>query len=95
MGIFATFVQVAVDAHDGHMGGRGHMGGWGSGWMWLWGALVVVACVAIAAFVVWLIARDRGATGTGQSRARQILDERYARGEISTEEYRERVDQLR
>lgn len=28
-------------------------------------------------------------------RAREILAERYARGELTTEEYRERVEQLR
>ncbi|WP_051441570.1 SHOCT domain-containing protein [Arthrobacter sp. H14] len=29
--------------------------------------------------------------GTGGGRAREILEERYARGELSTEEYRERL----
>jgi putative membrane protein len=29
-----------------------------------------------------------------RSRARQVLDERYARGEITTEEYRERLRAL-
>jgi len=32
--------------------------------------------------------------GTGSAAARQILDERYARGELATEEYRERVHTL-
>ena len=30
----------------------------------------------------------------GRSRARELLDERYARGEITTEEYRERLSGL-
>ena len=33
-------------------------------------------------------------TGAGPRRSREILEERYARGEISTEEYRERLRTL-
>jgi putative membrane protein len=33
--------------------------------------------------------------GSRPGRARQVLDERYARGELTTEEYRERIEQLR
>lgn len=93
MSDFATFAVVIADANArGHMG-DGHMSGWGVGWMWLW---IVFLCVAIIAGAVWLITRGRDATtGATSSRARDILDERYARGELSTEEYRERVDQLR
>ena len=77
--------------------GWGHMDGWGGGWMWLWGTLMMFSWVAIIAGAVWLITRNRDTSG-GQvsgSRARDILDERYARGELTTDEYRERVDQLR
>jgi len=77
--------------------GWGHMDGWGGGWMWLWGSLMMFSWVAIIAGAVWLFTRNRDTTG-GQvsgSGARDILDERYARGELTTEEYRERVDQLR
>jgi putative membrane protein len=35
-----------------------------------------------------------GARPTSDSSARQILDERYARGELDTEEYRERLQTL-
>ncbi|MFZ0215995.1 MAG: SHOCT domain-containing protein [Candidatus Dormiibacterota bacterium] len=40
----------------------------------------------------WMDDRPRPEEAVG--RARAILHERYARGEISTEEYRERMDQL-
>lgn len=33
-------------------------------------------------------------TSTSRSEARRILDERYARGELTTAEYRERVETL-
>lgn len=72
--------------------GWGHMDGWGSGWMWLWGSLIVLSWVALIAAAIWFLGRRRH--GTGSRRAQDILDERYARGELTTEEYRERIDQL-
>jgi putative membrane protein len=71
----------------------GHMDGWGGGWMWLWGTLMMLSWVAIIAAAVWFLSRSRD--GTRPSRAREILDERYARGELTTEEYRERLEELR
>jgi putative membrane protein len=41
------------------------------------------------------VRRIRPREATGIDRARQILAERYAGGEITTDEYRERLDQLR
>jgi putative membrane protein len=50
---------------------------------------------AIAA-VIWLVVRGtRPHERSNTDRARQILAERYARGEISGDEYWERLDQLR
>lgn len=95
---FATFAMLVADTNGwGHMGGDGHMDGWDGGWIWLWGTLIVLSCIAIIAGAVWLISRGRDSNPTGAtvSRARDILGERYARGELTTEEYRERVDQLR
>jgi putative membrane protein len=75
-----------------------HMEGWGGGWMWLWGIAMMALFVVL---IVWLV---RAATGGQASsgppsnptdRAREILAERYARGELTTEEYRERAEQLR
>ena len=82
---------AGADGWDGHMG-------WGGGWLMLiWGTLMMAGLVAL---VVWLI-RTTDAGGNASSRrddplasARRILAERYARGELSTDEYRERVDQL-
>lgn len=61
--------------------------------MWLWGSLMMLSWVVIIAAAVWLVSRSRD--GTRPSRAREILDERYARGELTTDEYRERLEQLR
>jgi putative membrane protein len=74
-----------------------HMDGWGGGWMWLWGIAMMVLFVIL---IMWLV---RAASGTNTpsstpkdptDRAREILAERYARGELTTDEYRERVEQL-
>ena len=63
--------------------------------MWLWGTLMMVI-VAVA--IVWLVraaaSNSRGSSPTGEDHARAILAERYARGELTTEEYRERLDHL-
>ena len=74
----------------------GHMDGWGWGWMWISGLLILVVLVALVVAVL------RSTTGPSRqappdttARAREILGERYARGEISTEAYHERLDALR
>lgn len=74
----------------------GHMGWDGSWWMVVWGTLMMAA---LAGAVVWMI-RTTAASPPDRDRedpvapARRILAERYARGELSTEEYRERSEQL-
>jgi len=72
--------------------------GWGSGggWAWLWGPIVLLLWVALVATVVWFVARSaRARERSGVERAREVLAERYARGELTTDEYRERLEQLR
>lgn len=84
-----TLAQVVADTD-----GWGHMDGWGGGWMWLWGTLMMFSWVAIIAAAIWFFT-NRNTAGTRSPRAREILEERYASGELSTEEYRERLDNLR
>lgn len=91
----ATIAGVLADAD----GWNGHMG-WGGGWwMLIWGTLMMAGLVVL---VVWLIrATSTGGGGihgsgteTSLASARRILAERYARGDLSTEEYRERLGEL-
>ena len=64
-----------------------HGGGW-----WFPFTLLSVAVLGAA---VWFVARSVGRhERSGGERARDILAERYARGEIDGEEYRGRLDQL-
>jgi putative membrane protein len=83
-----------------HADDYGHHMDWGGGWWWMliWGTVMMIV---IAGLIAWLIryaatAFRRGGTGPADplDGARQILAERYARGELTSKEYRERVDRL-
>ena len=76
--------------------------GMGFGWMWLFWLLIIVGVALLVVVVVRAvgggITRDGPAAPgsapsavSGRSTARRVLDERYARGELSTEEYQERI----
>lgn len=65
--------------------------GWGSGWGWfglthmlLWWVLLILG---IAVLAKWLIGSGGRTSG---SRALEVLQERYARGEIGKEEYEQK-----
>ncbi len=68
----------------------------GSGWAWLWGSLIFIGIVALIVLVVVALTRGMASRGPSQrtSRAREILDERYARGELDADEYHERLREL-
>lgn len=78
--------------------------GYGMGWGWLFGGLILVGLIVLIVVVVLVVIRSGSAGRTvpntpgtaGASRTpREILDERYARGELTTDEYRERVQAIR
>ncbi|MDP1707321.1 MAG: SHOCT domain-containing protein [bacterium] len=63
--------------------------GWGVGSMMGWfggGLMMLVFWVLLIAAIVWLVRELRGHSGGG-SRALDVLKERYAKGEISKEEF--------
>ncbi|MCZ7527924.1 MAG: SHOCT domain-containing protein [Acidimicrobiia bacterium] len=88
--------STLIGSLPAHRGDHDHMWGDGWGWMWLLGTVVMVALVGLAvAALVWGARAGRApGAGDGRARARDILAERYARGEITTEEYRERLQEL-
>ncbi|MET4705789.1 SHOCT domain-containing protein [Frigoribacterium sp. UYMn621] len=82
---------------------------WGNGYTMAWGWPVgLLMLAAIVLLVIWAVrafagGTDRGgqredaavAPGQGEwSQARQILDDRFAKGELDATEYRERVKVL-
>lgn len=71
----------------------GHMGGgfFGGGFMIFWWLIIIVAVVAL---IKWIMATTGGGTSGAGKSARQILDERYARGEIDKIEYEQRKRDL-
>ncbi|MDW3178640.1 MAG: SHOCT domain-containing protein [Acidimicrobiia bacterium] len=94
----ALIGAVLGQTGDGWDSGWDHMGGWGGGWMWLWGLAMMSMFVVL---IVWLVRATSGGPyaphrpeQSSTERAQEILAERYARGELSTEEYRERATEL-
>jgi putative membrane protein len=83
------------------MWGNGWHGmGWGSmGWGgWLIMILIVVAvwaAVVVAGIAIFRSLRKRGTVTSPTQDAARILDERFARGEIDTDEYEARREALR
>ncbi|MDJ0333958.1 SHOCT domain-containing protein [Salinibacterium sp. G-O1] len=78
-------------------------GNYGMGlWGWGFGALILVGVVILIGVLVRLFSTPRAGapvpgavTGeTGATPPKQILDERYAKGEMTTEEYQERLTGL-
>lgn len=71
-------------------------GGFGSGWMIIWGlmsiliwALIILGIVAI---ITWLVRQPKG--GQPSETALDILQKRYASGELSKEQYEEMKKEL-
>jgi putative membrane protein len=86
-GITSERIILAVDADGGdddhHMWG----GWWDSGWWIVMPILMVLFWATVIGVVVWAVTQfTRGERGDG-GRALDIAQERYARGEISREEF--------
>jgi len=69
---------------------------WGYGFGWFGGLLMLGVWLLFVVGVVWLVrSLATPAAGGPDQGARRILDERFARGELSAEEYDERRRVLR
>ncbi|MGK7395643.1 MAG: SHOCT domain-containing protein [Candidatus Cyclobacteriaceae bacterium M3_2C_046] len=65
--------------------------GMGAGWIW-WLLILVIIIL-----VIWLVMRSSNSNSRNapqKESAREVLEKKYANGEISTEEYRERKREL-
>jgi len=65
----------------------------GEGWDHAWWPLWLLFWLAVLGTIAWVVLRR--SRDSGGDRAREILAERYARGELSTDEYKERLEGLR
>jgi putative membrane protein len=82
--MMVMFLQAATVVAD-------HREGWGHGWWPVWPIL----WLAVAVAVVWFLSRRwREPRSGGLDRAKEILAERFAQGELSSEEYRQRLAEL-
>lgn len=99
-GFLVTLPAMADSGGDGYWGHHGMMSGGGFGWFMapVMMLLFLVAVVIVVMLVIrWLGGPDGGmASSSGQAgpSARQILEERFARGEIDEEEFRKRKKAL-
>jgi len=66
------------------------MYGWdatGTGGWWMVAAMVIVAVAVLGS--VWLVVHRPASSGTSRSAAEEILRERFARGELSGDQFDE------
>ncbi len=61
---------------------------------WLVAPFFWTLWLVLVATVLFFVFRARGRRWNGHDRAKAILAERFARGELSLEEFRERLDAL-
>ena len=87
MGLLVTVATLVADRYEMMDGGNG--------WMWLWGGMMLLLTVVVIGALVWAVARAPRIAPQPHDRAHAILAERFARGEITSEEYQERAQHLR
>ncbi len=87
-----AWADMAGDGANGH----GHM--WGGGWAhWIFGPVMMILFIAVIVAVVVLVVRWLGGAGGAGARpkaAQDILEERFARGEIDKDEIEARRQAL-
>lgn len=80
-------MALANSEYGGNYYGHGMGGGWGHT---IFGPLMMVAFIAITVVIVIAIVRWMSPSRGSQNSAVQILEERFARGEIDRAEFDER-----
>ena len=68
--------------------------GMGGGWMIFWWIIIILVIAGLTSWLVRLGSLTKGKAAKNQQSAREILDERYARGEIDRDEYLQKKKDL-
>jgi putative membrane protein len=87
MFMILSAVACTPDLDTGHMSDWNHMMGYGGGIL-TWFLFLIL--VAVVVYLVIQSTKSRTGDGAPKETAREILKKRYARGEITKEEYEER-----
>ncbi len=67
------------------------MNGYGMGISWVWPLILILGLAVVVWALIGVSRASDGRTATGNNRPREILQERFARGEITEQELRERM----
>jgi len=93
--VFDSIIPIILNGNHTHhpMEDWSMMGGV----MWIWIIIIIAVILVIGLLLVLLMEEDRkrGGKSDTMKSAEQLLDERYARGEITKEEYKEMKKEIR
>jgi putative membrane protein len=89
--IAAMRVQTMVADATGY----GHMDGFGWGMIGMGWLMILIVGGLVVWAVVYTSSRSSSPSESSQVSAERILADRFARGEIDTDEYRDRLEELR
>lgn len=69
--------------YNGPMGGWGHMMGYGGGFMWI----IFLIVIGVLIYFLFQASKSKGVPGSASETPLDILKKRYAKGEITKEEF--------
>ena len=87
-GLLTSGLVIADEDDDDHMDDHDMMGSWGMTYSAFWMLVLILAIVVITIGLYKVLVNEgEGPMYKAPNTAEILLDERYARGEIETEEY--------
>jgi len=84
------FFACTQSPYNREMGNWGHMMGYGGGFMWL----IVLVLVGVVIYFVVQVSKMKGSAGSAKETPLDILNKRYAKGEIDKEEFNRKKKDL-